>query len=190
MFINRIFIYAYQSGIYINAVNRKYETIKLSEDPVRKIIRGEIKNHDELEKAKLSAFEVLRYLICVPELTANMDERQVEYAHHVLVQCIHGNRNNPYELQKLLGDKISHDVPIEVQMMYHQMKNVIQNLPKLNVCLRQAKKNVIKLISFEAYAESSTQAILQTYTLWKRPIHCLHLDTSNGNINIIHCNIL
>ena len=69
-----------------------------------------------------------------------------------------------------------------MDVIYEEMISKIQKPLKLHDSLKQAKADVIKLIQFECYAESSPQAILQTYTLWKRPIQCLLLDTTNGNI--------
>ena len=62
----------------------------------------------------------------------------------------------------------------------------MRNPLKLHDDLKQAKTDVIKLLQFECYGESSPQSILQTYTLWKRPIQCLVLDTPNGNIIKTH----
>ena len=49
--------------------------------------------------------------------------------------------------------------------------------------LLKAKESVLKLIAYEAYAESSPQAILQFYTLWKRPWTCISLETTKGWIS-------
>ena len=48
--------------------------------------------------------------------------------------------------------------------------------------LKTAKKSVTHLISYEVYGESTPQAILQAYTLWKRPTVCFGLNYYNGKL--------
>ena len=50
--------------------------------------------------------------------------------------------------------------------------------------LCRTKDEVTALVKFEVYAESTPQAILQAYTLWKRPIQCFQANTSNCKFNI------
>ena len=139
------------------------------------MISGKISKADELQKAKLELDEFRACLISFPELTDGMDKKEVKYAYDELPKC---NGNNP----------LPEDDHEKIQKMHDEMMNVIENLPRLNVDLRQAKKDVIKLITFEAYAESSPQAILQTYTLWKRPSQCF--SYTNGRITILQSTYL
>ena len=86
--------------------------------------------------------------------------------------------NNPYEMKKSLENSTE------------QAHLLSKTIKKLNIDierkmfeaseLRKAKRRVTKLIAYEAYAESSPQAILQTYTLWKRPLACIKSDATNG----------
>ena len=51
--------------------------------------------------------------------------------------------------------------------------------------LKTQKNAVTKLITYEIYGESNPQAILQAYTLWKRPAICFSLDYSNGKTTLL-----
>lgn len=46
--------------------------------------------------------------------------------------------------------------------------------------LKSAQMDVVKIISFEAYCESSPQAIPQMYTLWKKPKACILWSSTIG----------
>ena len=50
--------------------------------------------------------------------------------------------------------------------------------------LKLAKNDMIKQISYEAYGESAPQAILQMYTLWKKPLACIHWNFTNGKFSL------
>ena len=55
-----------------------------------------------------------------------------------------------------------------------------------NCELKTEKNAVTTLVSYETYGESYPQAILQAYTLWKRPAICLMLDYTNGKSIPLH----
>ena len=58
-------------------------------------------------------------------------------------------------------------------------ETIKEGIPKDEV-LRKAGDKVIKLMAYEAYGESLPQAILQAYTLWKRPFACfVNFDFDN-----------
>ena len=64
---------------------------------------------------------------------------------------------------------------IESEMKKQLLKGFKRDLLS-NEELKDAKNDQLKLIAFEAYCESSPQAILQTYTLWKKPFSCYKKD--------------
>ena len=51
--------------------------------------------------------------------------------------------------------------------------------------LKDTEAKVIRLVSYEAYCESIPQAILQAYTLWKRPLACFKLDDFNNGKSLL-----
>ena len=85
---------------------------------------------------------------------------------------------NPYEMKKSL--KNSTEQARLLSTTIKKLNNVIERKKMEAPELKQAKTRVTKLIAYEAYAESSPQAILQTYTLWKRPRVCIKSDATNG----------
>ena len=63
---------------------------------------------------------------------------------------------------------------------YHTQKSNEKMIHEEKLGLKKAKREILRLISYEAYAESSPQAILQATTLWKRPLTCITVNTGNG----------
>ena len=88
------------------------------------------------------------------------------------------NGENPYEMKESL--KNSTEQARVLSTTIKKLNNVIERKKLEAPELKKAKKRVTKLIAYEAYAESSPQAILQTYTLWKRPRVCIKSDANNG----------
>ena len=85
---------------------------------------------------------------------------------------------NPYEMKKSLKNSTEQArlLSTTIKKLNHVIERKKMEAPEL----KKAKRRVIELIAYEAYAESSPQAILQTYTLWKRPRACIKSDANNG----------
>ena len=58
---------------------------------------------------------------------------------------------------------------------------------KNDAALIQAKKELTKMISYEALYEANPQVILQAYTLWKRPLKCFEASVGNLGKYALQC---
>ena len=88
--------------------------------------------------------------------------------------------------QELLPSDLLSIYPINPQKTLSTTKDVLSEKIATNkkIILQKEKQGVSRLISFEAFAEANPQAVLQTYTLWKRPLSCINLDRTNGISNL------
>ena len=64
----------------------------------------------------------------------------------------------------------------QIEKKEQQIKEELEN----DEDLKRRMKKVTKLLRFESYCEALPQAILQAYTLWKRPLACFELFDFNN----------
>ena len=94
------------------------------------------------------------------------------------------------EFQHKTTFKMSNKVKITQSILNQVLSDELNNQRIKDPQLRAAKEQVIKLISFEAYCESSPQAILQMYTLWKKPQACFEWNFTTGKYKEIIKNVV
>lgn len=159
-----------------NAVHRRYGN---SKQLVVEALQGKI---DDESKFK-NAFNCMQHLLTklpiekiIDDYYTKLSDNDEDKKEAITLLNKFGNGANPAQLKKSV---------VNVEPIFDSVfKEIILseiNDYKSNGDFIGMKRDVTKLISYEAYGESSPQAILQSYTLWKRPLICFSW-TDNGKI--------
>ena len=210
----RIWSFAYQSACSLNAQSRELERLEVKLRYVNKLISGEIENDNELQCVKdivhglvngdMDAFlddeDVVKaqseLRVCLEgknpyELflrNHDGDSRSIkcnpvrQFIYESSMNCMIYN----FEISK--HRTFSRELESRAHYLEHRLKVIFRKKLDANhildETLKKAKNDVVRTISFEAYCESCPQAILQMYTLWKKPIACFSWSSGSGKYRI------